>query len=64
METTSNKSYEQLKALVASMESDAEKFHNKGVAASGARLRKSLQEIRTLCGDYRKEIQEIKNTKA
>lgn len=63
METSSNKSYEQLKALVASMEADAEKFHNKGIAASGAKLRKALQDIKVLCGDYRKEIQETKNKK-
>jgi len=49
--------------LVASMEADAEKFHNKGVASSGAKLRKALQDIKVLCGDYRKEIQEIKNKK-
>lgn len=56
--------YERLKALVASMESDAEKFHGKSNAAAGTRLRKSLQEIKTLSQDYRKEIQEAKNSKA
>lgn len=56
--------YEQLKAIVASMESDAEKFHDKGNAAAGTRLRKALQEIKTVAQDYRKEIQEAKNTKA
>jgi len=63
-QTAMSKSYEQLKELVASMESDADKFHNKGNASAGTRLRKSLQDIKTLCGTYRKEIQESKNTKA
>ena len=56
------KSYEQLKELVASMESDANAFHNKGNKSAGTRLRKSLQEIKSLSQEYRKEIQESKNS--
>lgn len=55
------KSYNQLKELLASIEEDADKFYNKGVNAAGTRVRKGLQEIKTLASDMRKEVTEIKN---
>lgn len=53
--------YNQLKSLLASVEEDADKFYNKGVSAAGTRVRKALQDIKTLASDMRKEVTEIKN---
>ena len=55
------KNYNQLKDLLASIEEDADKFYNKGVSAAGTRVRKGLQDIKTLASDMRKEVTEIKN---
>jgi hypothetical protein len=43
--------YTKLKELVASIEADAEKFFNNGNSAAGTRVRKGLQEIKTLAQD-------------
>lgn len=56
------KLYEELKELVASMEADVVKFSDKGNAAAGTRIRKSLQEVKTLAQKFRIEIQEAKNS--
>jgi len=53
--------YNKIKDLVASMEADADKFFNGGNAAAGTRLRKSLQEIKTLAQDLRNEVTAKKN---
>lgn len=53
--------FNQLKELVASMEADAEKFYVKNSGAAGTRVRKTLQEIKTLAQDIRNEVTEIKN---
>ncbi len=50
------KSYEKLKELVDSMESDVKKFDEKGNAAAGTRVRKTLMEIKNLSHEMRKEI--------
>ncbi|HEX8378449.1 MAG TPA: histone H1 [Pedobacter sp.] len=55
------KSYNQLKEILASIEADADKFYNKGNKASGTRVRKGLQDLKTLASDMRKEVTEIKN---
>ena len=55
------KNYNQLKELLASIEEDADKFYNKGVSAAGTRVRKGLQDIKTLASDMRKEVTEIKS---
>lgn len=52
--------FEQLKALVASLETDADKFFNNGTAVAGTRVRKGLQEIKALAQDIRKEVTEKK----
>ena len=54
--------YYQLKDLVASAEADAQKFYEVGNAAAGTRVRKAMQEIKTLAQEIRTEITEIKNT--
>gem|GEM_PF-447625 len=53
--------YTKLKDLVASIEADAEKFFNNGNSAAGTRVRKGLQEIKTLAQDIRNEITAKKN---
>lgn len=53
--------FNQLKALLASMEADADKFYNGSNSAAGTRVRKALQEIKTLASDIRKEVTELKN---
>ncbi|HEY0054723.1 MAG TPA: histone H1 [Pedobacter sp.] len=53
--------YNKLKDLLASIELDADKFYNKGVRAAGTRLRKGLQDIKTLASEMRKEVTDLKN---
>ncbi|GGE07683.1 MULTISPECIES: histone H1 [Sphingobacterium] len=53
--------YTKLKELVASIEADAEKFFNNGNSAAGTRVRKGLQEIKTLAQDIRNEVTSKKN---
>ncbi len=53
--------FNKLKELVASIETDADKFYNKNSGAAGTRVRKALQEIKTLAQDIRNEVTEIKN---
>jgi hypothetical protein len=48
--------FNKLKDLLASMEVNADKFYNKGVSAAGTRVRKGLQDIKTLASDMRKEV--------
>lgn len=55
------KEYNQLKQLVADLEPDFVKFYDGGNKSAGTRLRKGLFEIRNLCQDIRKDIQEKKN---
>jgi len=52
--------FEQLQALLDGMKTDREKFYTKGQNAAGTRLRKELNNIRKLCADIRKDIQEIR----
>ena len=56
------KLYDELKELVASMEADVVKFSDKGNAVAGTRIRKTLQEVKTLSQNLRIEIQETKNS--
>ena len=55
------KNYNKLKDLVASIEADADKFYNNGNSAAGTRVRKGLQDIKTLASEMRKEVTELKN---
>jgi vacuolar-type H+-ATPase subunit H len=52
--------FQSLKALVATAETEAEKFYNKGNSAAGTRLRKALQEIKTTAQEIRNEVIEKK----
>ncbi|HLS95377.1 hypothetical protein BC792_101287 [Sphingobacterium allocomposti] len=53
--------YNKLKSLVASIEADADKFFNNGNSAAGTRVRKGLQEIKTLAQEIRNEVTAKKN---
>lgn len=55
------KRFEELQNLVASLESDFEKFYDKGNNAAGTRVRKGMQEMKNLAQDIRKEVQDKKN---
>jgi len=52
--------FKELKELLASVESDAEKFYTKGNSAAGTRLRNVLQEIKIAASALRKEVMEKK----
>ncbi len=52
--------YEELVQAVKNLETDFEKFYDKGQAAAGTRLRKGLSDLRKLAQDVRKDVQDIK----
>ncbi|NQD69187.1 histone H1 [Sphingobacterium shayense] len=53
--------YNKLKSLVAGIEADADKFFNNGNSAAGTRVRKGLQDIKTLAQEIRNEVTSKKN---
>ena len=53
--------YNQLVEFVKNMETDIEKFYEKGQAAAGTRVRKALSELKKLSQDMRNEVQALKN---
>jgi Histone H1-like protein Hc1 len=55
------KKFEELKALISSIEGDADKFYNKGNSAAGTRVRKGMQDLKNLAQAIRAEVQELKN---
>ena len=55
------KKFDELKALIASLEGDADKFYNKQNSAAGTRVRKGMQDLKNLAQEIRAEVQEIKN---
>ncbi|PRY15543.1 histone H1-like protein Hc1 [Pontibacter ummariensis] len=59
-----NNNFSKLKDLVMSLESDFEKFYDKGNAAAGTRVRKGMQDLKNMAQDIRKEVQDIKNSQA
>jgi hypothetical protein len=56
--------FEDLKAKLAEIEAEAEKFYTKGNKAAGTRLRKGLQEIKNLAQEIRVDVSEKKKTEA
>ena len=50
-----------LKDLIATAETDADKFYNKDNKAAGTRLRGTLQQIKVLATDIRKNVTDKKN---
>jgi hypothetical protein len=55
------KKFEELKALIASIEPDADKFYNKANSAAGTRLRKGMQDVKNMAQAIRSEVQDLKN---
>ena len=53
--------YEELKALVESLEADFEKFYDKKNNAAGTRVRKGMQDMKNLAQDIRVQVQDMKN---
>lgn len=55
-----SESYQKLFDHLRTMEQDVEKFYDKGQAAAGTRVRKSLSELKKMAQDMRNEIQDKK----
>ncbi len=56
--------FEEVKNLVMSLEGDFEKFYEKENQAAGTRVRKGMQDLKTLAQDIRSEVQDKKNEAA
>ncbi|MFD1631416.1 histone H1 [Pseudopedobacter beijingensis] len=55
--------FQKLKGLISDLEADAEKFYKKGNSAAGTRLRKGMQEAKTMAQSIRLAVQDTKNSK-
>ncbi|GAB3260698.1 hypothetical protein GCM10027347_25190 [Larkinella harenae] len=55
--------FDEIKNLVLSLEGDFEKFYDKGNQAAGTRVRKGMQDLKTLAQNIRSEVQDQKNAK-
>ena len=55
--------FDEIKNLVMSLEGDFEKFYEKGNQAAGTRVRKGMQDLKTLAQGIRSEVQGQKNAK-
>lgn len=53
--------FSEIKNLVMSLEGDFEKFYDKGNQAAGTRVRKGMQDLKTLAQNIRAEVQDMKN---
>jgi len=53
--------FEELKSLVAALESDADKFYAKRNGAAGTRVRRGMQKLKNMAQAIRAEIQDLKN---
>jgi hypothetical protein len=54
--------FDEVKNLVMSLEGDFEKFYEKKNQAAGTRVRKGMQELKTMAQAIRSEVQDAKNT--
>jgi myo-inositol catabolism protein IolC len=53
--------FAELRDLVLSLEDDFEKFFAKNNAAAGTRVRKGMQELKTMAQKHRTDVQNMKN---
>jgi hypothetical protein len=53
---------EELIILLEETREDHEKFFERGNNAAGTRIRKAMQEVKTLAQELRSEVQETKNS--
>lgn len=51
----------EIRDLLMSLEGDFEKFYDKGNQAAGTRVRKGMQDLKTLSQSIRLEVQNKKN---
>lgn len=56
--------YQRLQQLVASLEEDFRKFYEKENNAAGTRVRKGMQDLKSLAQEIRANVQDKKNTNA
>ena len=61
MSVTDNKLESMIRLLVDSRD-DFEKFYAKGNSSAGTRLRKSMQNVKSLAQELRTDVQTVKNT--
>ena len=54
--------FEEIKNLINSLEEDVVKFYEKGNKAAGVRIRKSMQDLKTMAQELRLNVQEVKNS--
>ena len=54
--------FDEVKNLVMSLEGDFEKFYEKNNQAAGTRVRKGMQDLKTMAQEIRSEVQNSKNT--
>jgi hypothetical protein len=59
--TTETNRLEQLITLLEETRDDHDKFFGSGNNAAGTRVRKAMQEVKTLAQELRVEVQENKN---
>lgn len=53
--------FAQVRDLVMGLEGDFEKFYDKNNSAAGTRVRKGMQDLKTLAQEIRSEVQNMKN---
>ena len=62
MTTTDTNRLEQLITILEETRDDHDKFFGTGNNAAGTRVRKAMQEVKTLAQELRVEVQETKNS--
>ena len=60
--TTETNRLERLITLLEGTRDDHDKFFDNGNNAAGTRIRRAMQEVKTLAQELRVEVQETKNT--
>ena len=61
--TDNNGTLETMINILEGARDDHTKFFDSGVNAAGTRVRKAMQEVKTLAQQLRTEVQDAKNTK-
>lgn len=52
--------YNNMIEFLRNLETDVEKFYDKGQAAAGTRIRKAMSELKNMAQEVRNEVQELK----
>lgn len=55
--------HQEFQKIIEDLESDFEKFYDKGINAAGTRVRKQLQALTTLAKEVRKDVTDVKNAR-